>query len=110
MLARIEGVPGPASIGGHALALEEGAQLAIDGADALEPGVAGDRLRTRLDGEVEVVGEGQDLADEVLGGETQVALALLGGAALEVEELGALALERDQVLVGLRRAASRRRP
>ena len=34
-------------------------------------------------------------------GQAEVALALLGGAPLEVEELGALALERGQVLVGL---------
>ena len=55
------GVPGSASIGGHALALEEQAQLAVDGGDALEPGVVGDRRRAGLDGPVEVVGEARTL-------------------------------------------------
>ena len=64
--------------------------------------------RAGLDGAVEVVGDGQDLADEVLGGEAEVALALLGGPPLEVQELGALALEGGQVLVGLRLAAASR--
>ena len=98
------GVPGAASIVGHALALEELAELAVDGGDALEPRVCGDRLGSRLDGAVEVVGEGQDLADEVLAGEAEVAHALLGRAPLEVLELGALALEGGEVLVGLDRA------
>ncbi|MEJ7696017.1 MAG: hypothetical protein WKF78_05170 [Candidatus Limnocylindrales bacterium] len=60
-----------------------------------------DRLGTLLDGQVEVVGEGHDLADEVLGGKAEIALAVLRGAPLEVEELRALALERAQVLVRL---------
>ena len=70
------------------------AQLAVDGRDALEPRVVGDGRRPGLDGPVEVVGDGQDLADQVLVGQAEVAVALLGRAALEVEELGALALER----------------
>ncbi len=55
---------------------------------------------TRLDGAVEVVGEAEDLADQVLAGEPEVAHALLGRAPLEVLELGAFALERAEVFVG----------
>ena len=43
----------------------------------------------------------EHLADEALGGEAEHRLALLGGAALEVQELGALALEGGEVLVAL---------
>ena len=97
--------PARASIGGHALALEQVAQLAVDG--ARRPRTTGRRRsiagRASM-AQVEVVGEAQDLADEVLGGEAEVALALLGGPALEVEELGPLALQGEQVLVGLRLA------
>ena len=63
--------------------------------------------RARLDGAVEVVGDGQDLADQVLAGEPELAHALLARPSLEVLELGALALERRQVLVGRLRASSR---
>jgi hypothetical protein len=85
----------------HALALEQAAELAVDGGDALEPGVPGDRVGPRLDGAVEVVGHGEHLADEILAGEPEVALALLRRSALEVEELGSLALERRQVVLRL---------
>ena len=37
---------------------------------------------------------------QVLVGEAEVAVPLVGGPALEVEELGALALERGEVLLG----------
>ena len=100
MLARVERPSGRRVDGGHALALEQEAQLAIDGGDALEPGVVGDRRRARLDGAVEVVGEDEHLADEVLAGEAEVAHPLLGRPALEVLELGPLALERAEVVVG----------
>ena len=49
--------------------------------DALDPRVVGDRLGPGVDGAVEVVGERQHLADEVLAGEAELALALLGGRA-----------------------------
>ena len=55
--------------------------------------------RPRLDGPVEVVGDGQHLADEVLAGKAEVAHPLLGRAPLEVLELGPFALERAEVLV-----------
>ena len=71
-------------------------ELAVDRGDALEPGIRGDRLRSRVDRPVEVVGQHQHLADEVLAGEPEVALALLCGPPLEVEELGTLALERGR--------------
>src|SRR3954468_1546856 len=50
----------------HAFTLEELAELAIDRRDALEPGILGDRGGTRLDRAVKVVGEVEDLADQVL--------------------------------------------
>jgi hypothetical protein len=86
----------------HPFALEESSELSVDRGDTLEPGVLGDGLRAGVDGPVEVVRDRQDLADEVLASQTEVALALLGGPSLEVQEFGALALERGQVLVGLR--------
>ncbi len=86
---------------GHALALEELAQLAVDGGDALRPRVVVELDGSRLDGPVEVVSEIQDLGDQVHAGEAEVALALLRGAALEVRELRALALEQADVLVRL---------
>src|SRR5688500_2376762 len=101
VIAGIERCTGRRIDGAHALALEELAELAIDDADALEPRVRSDRLRSSLDGPVEVVREVEDLADEVLGREPEVALALLGGPALEVEELRALALQGVEVFVGL---------
>ncbi len=55
--------------------------------------------RARLDRAVEVVREREHLADQVLAGEPEVALALLRRAASEVGELGSLALQRGQVLV-----------
>ena len=70
-------------------------------------GVTGDLVGPGLDGQVEVVGDGQDLAQQVLAGEAGVALALLGRAAPEVLELGALALQPGEVLLrGLRASAS----
>ena len=51
------GVPGVASSGLHALALEEQAQLAVDRRDALGPRVVRERLRAVVDRAVEVVGE-----------------------------------------------------
>ena len=100
MFARIEGRAGHGVDRRHAFALEEDPQLAVDGRDALEPRVLSDRGRTRVDGAVEVVRDVEDLADEVLGGQAEIAVALLGGPSLVVEELGSLALERDQVVLG----------
>jgi hypothetical protein len=101
VLARVEAHAGRRIDRAHALALDQRSQLAVDGGHALEPRIAGDRFRTLLDREVEVVGQRQDLADEVLGGQAEVALALFGRAPLEVEELRAFALERRQVVVRL---------
>ena len=42
----------------------------------------------------------EDLADEILAGETEVAHPLLGRAPPEVLELGAFALEGEEVFVG----------
>ena len=100
VLARVERATGRCVDGGHALALEQRPQLAVDGGDALEPGVVGDRRRPGLDGPIEVVGDGQHLADEVLAGQAEIAHPLLGRPALEVLELRALALERHEVLLG----------
>ena len=95
------GVPGSAGIGAHTLALEQRSQLAVDRRHALEPGILGDGLGTCVDGPVEVVGHREHLADEVLTRQTEIALTLLGRPPLEVEELGALALQRDEVLLRL---------
>jgi hypothetical protein len=56
---------------------------------------------SRVDRAVEVVGDDEDLADEVLPGQPEVALALLGGSPAEVAELGSLALEQADVLLAL---------
>src|SRR3712207_8419300 len=52
--------PGSGVDGRHPLALEQRSQLPVDRAHALEPGIAGDRLRPRLDRPVEVVGQRED--------------------------------------------------
>src|SRR4051794_39642494 len=100
VLARIEGATRRRVDRRHTFALQELAELAIDGRDALEPGILGDRSRTRLDRAVEVVGKVEDLADQILAGETEVAHPLLGRAPSEVLELGAFALKGEEIFVG----------
>ena len=71
VLARVERLadaPRP----GHALALEEAAQLAVDGGDAVGPRVVLEVGGSGLDGAVEVVGERQHLADQVLAREAEL--------------------------------------
>jgi hypothetical protein len=80
------------------LRLEQHAQLAVDGRDALHPAVGGERLGHGLDGPVEVVGDGDDLAQERLVGQAGRGLPLLLGAALVVLEVGRDALQASQVL------------
>ena len=87
------GVPGRASMGVTPSLSSRTRSLRSMAAMPSNHGSSAIDRRSRLDGAVEVVGEAQDLADEVLGGEAEVALALLGGPPLEVQELGALALE-----------------
>src|SRR5215218_1668955 len=101
VLAGIERGAGSRVERADALALEEQAELAVDRGDALGPRVVGQVGRPVLDRPVEVVGQLEHLADEVLTREAELSLALLGGPALEVRELGALALEGAQVLVRL---------
>jgi len=84
-----------------AFALEELAQLAVDGGNALCPRIARELGWHCLDRTVEVVGDGEHLADQGLAGEPEPLLALLARPAAEVAELRALALERLEVLVGL---------
>src|SRR6185369_10463284 len=103
VLVRVEMHAGRRVDARDALAVEQGAELAIDGCDALDPGLVDAGLRPVLDGEVEVVGDGEDLADQALGRQAEHRLALLAGAALEVDELRTLALERGEVLVPLAR-------
>src|SRR6185436_5529256 len=98
MLAWVERHPGLRRDRAHALAFEQGTKLAVDGGHALEPRLLGDRLGPGVDGAIEVVGDREHLADEVLPGKTEVALTLLRGPALEVEEFCPFALEGDQVL------------
>ena len=64
-----------------ALALEQGSQLAVDRGDALGPRVVGELGGPGVDRPVEVVGDGEHLADQVVTREPEVALALLGGPA-----------------------------
>src|SRR5437867_8711689 len=101
VLARVERCAGRGIDRRHALALEELAELAVDGRDALDPRLVDAGFGTVLDREVEIVGEREHLANERLGGEAEHGLPLLGRAALEVEELGALALQRGEVVVAL---------
>src|SRR5436190_9470209 len=99
VLARVERATRRGVDGADALALEELAELAVDRRDAFEPGVVGDGGRAGLDRTVEVVRDGQPLADEVLAGKTEVAHPLLARSALEVLELGTFALQREKELV-----------
>ena len=102
------GVPGAASIWRDALALEQRPQLAIDGRDALDPGVVGDRPpagrrspgRSRRRARAPC-GSGPRRARPSIASRSSV------GPAPVVRELGALALEAGEVLVGLCWAASR---
>ncbi len=102
VLARVERLAGLGLDGLHALALEQRPELAVDRRHALGPRARGQLGRAVVDGEVEVVGERQDLPDEVLAGQAEHRLALLARPAPVVAELGALALEAGEVLVGLR--------
>src|SRR5215212_2062018 len=54
-----------------ALTLEERAQLPVDRGDTLDPAVGGELRRPVVDGKVEVVSDGEDLADEVLPRESE---------------------------------------
>ena len=101
MLAGIERRAGRGVDLGDALALEQRPELAIDRRDALDPRVVGDRFVPGVDRPVEVVGEHEDLADQVFPGEAEHGLALLRRAASVVGELGALALEAGEVVLGL---------
>src|SRR5688500_6971696 len=84
----------------HALAFQQRPQLAVDRNDAVDPGVVGRAFGSGLDRTVEVVGQHEDLADQVLTGQPEHRLALLAGPPAVVGELGSLALQPGQVLVG----------
>jgi hypothetical protein len=83
VLPRIERPAGRRVDCGHALALEQGPQLAVDRCDTADPGVVGDLGWPGIDRQVEVVGDGQDLADQDHAGQPEVALTLLGRPAPE---------------------------
>ena len=76
-----KGLPS-APMGCHALGLEQGAQLAVDGRDALHPGRVARVRRHVLDGQVEVVRELEHPQQEPVAGEAASSGALLLGAAL----------------------------
>ena len=99
--ARVERLPAPRLDRRDALAVEQESELAVDRRDAVGPGVAGERRRPGVDREVEVVGDGDDLAEQAFRREAERRLPLFGGPALEVLELRPLALEPREVLVGL---------
>jgi hypothetical protein len=82
--------------------LEQQAELAVDGGDALHPGVLVQVYGPRLERPVEVVRQREHLADQVFAGQAEVPLPFLGGAASEVGELRAFPLESGQVPVGFR--------
>ena len=52
----------------------------------------------RIQGSIEVVDDGQQLAQQRLAGQTQLALSILGRPALEVGEVGRGSLQTGQVL------------
>ena len=58
--------------------------------------------RHGLEGPVEVVGDGQQLAQQRLAGQTQLALAILRGPAPEVGEVGGGPLQAGEMLGRLR--------
>ena len=62
-----------------ALALEQDSQLAVDRGDALGPRVVGELGGPGVDRPVEVVGNCEHLADQVITRKPEVAFALLGG-------------------------------
>ncbi len=97
----IERLPGPRFDRRDALAVEQESELPVDRGDAVGPGVAGEHRRPGVDREIEVVGDGDDLAEQAFRGEAERRLSLLRGPALEVLELGPLTLEPREVLVGL---------
>src|SRR4029079_10615866 len=101
VLARVERAARRGVDLADALALEQCPELPIDRGHALDPGIAGQLGWLGLDRPVEVVGEHQDLADEVLAREAEHRLALLAGPAPVVRELRPLPLEPGEVLVGL---------
>ena len=88
-------------VGVAALGLEDAAQLALHELHALDPRVVG-LGRHALERTVEVVEDGQQLADEQRVAELPDGGALLVGAALEVREVGGGALPVVQVLLALR--------
>src|ERR1700704_736221 len=75
VLAWIEGASGRGVDLIDALALEQRPQFAIDGGDAVDPRAGGDVLGPGVDGAVEVVGQGDNLANQVLAGQAELALA-----------------------------------
>src|SRR5665811_444618 len=91
---------------GHALALEERPELAVDRDDPLEPRVVARLWREVLEGEVEVVGQLHDPREQGLAGAVEVALPVGLRPALEVRVVGRGPLGRHKVLVGLRERRS----
>src|SRR5687768_2820034 len=87
---------------GHALRLEDAAELALHELDALDPRVVG-LGRHVLERPVEVVEHAEQPADQHRGAELAELRALVIGPALVVAEVGGRSLPVVQVLLGLRR-------
>ena len=87
------GSSGRPSIGRTPSLSSSARKLAVDGDQVLDPTVLAAIGRAVVDREVEVVGDRKHLADQVLAGEPEHLLALLGGPAPKVDELGSLPLE-----------------
>ena len=100
MLARVERPPGGLDRR-HALRLEQEAQLAVDGRDALDPGHLRQLGGHGLDGAVEIIHDRQDLAQQQFVGQPEQLLALLLRAAPVVLEVGRGALPAGEVVAGL---------
>ena len=92
------GAPGATSIGVTPSLSRSSRSFRSIAATPSAHGSSASAVRPGLDRPVEVVGQRHDLAQQTVGGQTGVALALVGGPAPEVLELGALALEPGEVL------------
>ena len=85
---------------GHALGLQQVAQLALDQAHPIDPALVGIG-RDVLERAIEIVDHGQQLADQQRVGELREPLTLLVDPAPVVGEVGGSALQAAQVFIGL---------
>ena len=77
---------------GDAFGFEQGPKLAVDGADAFDPGAVLDIVRNVRHGQVEVVRKVEHAHQQPVAGDRCVLRAFFSGAPLEVGEVGPSAL------------------